>query len=750
MNSKSLRSWLKQITFASLATAILLVGPVTNARKVSGAGTGPVQVQYSPAVYSFGALAPGQVSTGGVTVASSPSNVTATASITDDTSGGRFSNLQTIVYDVQRSSNGRIIDVNEVGRTSGGAPLPATRGQMVRVEFDYTAPNPPPNDFFSATLNISGVSINPSGSSWQPIRVRLYANIGKVRTTLPQSVVEIEQGMEGDLPISIESLAGPQTNVNYALATGPEAQWITLDPNNFFVPRGGKTLGNLHFKVDGRASLGDHTLSLYEYAFNYGQSDLLAQQPVIRVLPRDPWANAARPTKLLVIAPQQFENALLLLIAHKDVTGMPAFLMTIERLNQYFNGVDDQERIKRCIADAHEKLDVRYVMLVGDSTAIPTRYRFVNSRYETRPDLWWDGTYVPSDLYYANLYHGHSASSGSITHTGGFDDWDQNLDGKYNEEFWKDSVAWTMNPDSVDGCPDVAVGRVPAHTAAEVTIFADKVIRYETGSDFTYNTGRYTFLAAKGYPGATDLSDEIINDSGIGSAVSQNNLCRVGLDYADTDQLASPWVKGNFESMKVSALGSWWISYIGHGYNLGWNVVGTYDDQKVRALDNRNALPIVFSAACSTGQFAPTPPLMAYRDSTEQWHDYWYDSATKMVVDFGNNTSLSAPIITPPPHAYDVIDNRTFACSWLVGPNEGGAIAYFGETVVCENNHGKDLQKRVLAQYVQGGERVLGDMWLKGQQQYWKDFERDENVFHAPRIYLGVMTFFGDPSLRLK
>jgi hypothetical protein len=54
------------------------------------------------------------------------------------------------------------------------------------------------------------------------------------------------------------------------------------------------------------------------------------------------------------------------------------------------------------------------------------------------------------------------------------------------------------------------------------------------------------------------------------------------------------------------------------------------------------------------------------------------------------------------------------------------------------------LEKRVLAQYVKGGQRVLGEVWLKGGQQYWKDFERDENVFQAPRIYLGIMTFFGD------
>jgi len=756
MKSKFLQFRLKQIALVALATATL-TGLVISSKKVSADGAVAVPVQYSPESYGFGSLAPGQVSTGGVTVARSPSNVTVTASISDDTSGGRFGNLQTIVYDVQRSSNGRIIDVNEVGRSAGGAPIAVTRGQMVRVEFDYTAPNPPPSDAASAMLHILGESSNNANSPWQPIRVPLHANIGRVRTTLLEPLVEIDQAMEGDLPISIESLAGPQTTVSYALAVGPETQWITLDSNSFFVARGGTTQGNLHFRVDGRCPVGDYSLSLFEYAFNYGQSDLLVQHPVIRVLQWDPWRNATHPTKLLVIAPQQFENALQPLILHKNDTGMPALLMTIGRVNQYFSGRDDPERIKRCIADAHEKLGVQYVMLVGDASLLPVRYRYVNSIYETRPDLWWDGSYHASDLYYANLYHGHSASFGSIINNGVFDDWDQNRDGKYDEQFWIADKAWTMNPDSVDGCPDVAVGRVPAHTAADVTIYANKVIRYEMGNGFDYKTGRYTFLADKGYPGATDLSNQIIDYSGIGATVSENDICRVGLDYADSDQLTSPWVKGNFESMRVSVLGSSWISYIGHGWNLGWGVLGGYDNQKVRALDNRNALPIVFSASCQTGLFAPylTEPegTMEYRDLAGQAHRFQYDRSRNVVVDVdANNVSMPVPIVFPTPNPYDFPyrDNLTFACSWLVGPNEGGAIAYFGEVLVCENDHGTELEKRVLAQYVKGGQRVLGDVWLKGEQQYWKDFERDENVFQAPRIYLGIMTFFGDPSLRLR
>jgi hypothetical protein len=41
------------------------------------------------------------------------------------------------------------------------------------------------------------------------------------------------------------------------------------------------------------------------------------------------------------------------------------------------------------------------------------------------------------------------------------------------------------------------------------------------------------------------------------------------------------------------------------------------------------------------------------------------------------------------------------------------------------------------------------DLWLNGQRKYWLNNRRSENVFRHPRIYLGIMTLFGDPSLRL-
>jgi hypothetical protein len=70
--------------------------------------------------------------------------------------------------------------------------------------------------------------------------------------------------------------------------------------------------------------------------------------------------------------------------------------------------------------------------------------------------------------------------------------------------------------------------------------------------------------------------------------------------------------------------------------------------------------------------------------------------------------------------------NRTFACPWLFQKNEGGGIAYFGENIVCENNHGRDLIERVLGAYYNNKDQniLLGDIWILGQQQFWNDYKK--------------------------
>jgi hypothetical protein len=112
------------------------------------------------------------------------------------------------------------------------------------------------------------------------------------------------------------------------------------------------------------------------------------------------------------------------------------------------------------------------------------------------------------------------------------------------------------------------------------------------------------------------------------------------------------------------------------------------------------------------------------------------------------------PIAIPPPRALDYLSGeaRTFAYAWLFNVNEGGAIAFFGENQVMEDPNGTIIEGYVLNEYVKGG-RVLGTIWLNAQRTYYANYLTtsgglDAN-FTPPRIYLGIMELFGDPSLRL-
>jgi hypothetical protein len=146
--------------------------------------------------------------------------------------------------------------------------------------------------------------------------------------------------------------------------------------------------------------------------------------------------------------------------------------------------------------------------------------------------------------------------------------------------------------------------------------------------------------------------------------------------------------------------------------------------------------------------FMSYAPSEAYLDQQRRRHDFVWHAESRTWDDKATRQRINAPLTVPQPFAYDfpANSNRTFACSWLLQP--AGAIAFFGETLVCEDDKGHDLEKELFLRYG-AGDRILGDLWLNGQRKYWLNNRSSENVFRHPRIYLGIMTLFGDPSLRI-
>lgn len=97
--------------------------------------------------------------------------------------------------------------------------------------------------------------------------------------------------------------------------------------------------------------------------------------------------------------------------------------------------------------------------------------------------------------------------------------------------------------------------------------------------------------------------------------------------------------------------------------------------------------------------------------------------------------------------------NRTVACAWLFNPN-GGSIAYFGGTIITQDDVSSELERDFVGSlaYLSQSARSMGDVWLAGQLKYWQANATNDSAsdtFRHPRVYLGIMTFFGDPSLQL-
>jgi hypothetical protein len=229
----------------------------------------------------------------------------------------------------------------------------------------------------------------------------------------------------------------------------------------------------------------------------------------------------------LVVADASFTQVLKPLLAHKKDTGMPAVLLTVQQAKTHFKGKDDPEKIKRAIAYAHEHLGIRYVLLAGNPSLVPVRFWF-RKNADKGPDWirWSDGCYLPTDLYYSNLYRGHRKAGASVNLLKPtFDTWDLNgrRYGKFNEIEWYGRGALTYNPDQVDGCPDVALGRVPARSAGDMKVYVEKVIGYEsalipTGPQVKSTSRLITFLAHKGYDPPPDIAASLSKD--IESAVT--------------------------------------------------------------------------------------------------------------------------------------------------------------------------------------------------------------------------------------
>lgn len=158
----------------------------------------------------------------------------------------------------------------------------------------------------------------------------------------------------------------------------------------------------------------------------------------------------------VIITSSSFSSHFQPLCDWKKQKGINAKIVTTDSIYANCPGIDNQEKIRNFIKDAHLSWGTMWILLGGDTDIIPSRVAFAmacEAGYQPDDDS------LHADIYYSDL-------DGN---------WNFNGTGPYGE------IA-----DSIDLYPDVFVGRVPASTTTDVNTFVNKIMIYEMDPPVDY------------------------------------------------------------------------------------------------------------------------------------------------------------------------------------------------------------------------------------------------------------------------
>jgi hypothetical protein len=453
-------------------------------------------------------------------------------------------------------------------------------------------------------------------------------------------------------------------------------------------------LSRLEYQIGAGLQGNEHVifLSVQYYPLLYlPQQKSLLFTPRVQIIvtyeePRSPTPLSTE-TKLLIIAPEEFADALQPLVDHKNQNNIPTTLKTTEWIADHSTGRDLPEQIKYAIKDEIETNAITSVLLVGGVDKLPIRRSYVM--------LWnWDEEVI-TDLYYSDIYDS----------SGAFSSWDTNNNDKFGE-----------SSDHVDLFPDVHLGRLACDSLQDVTIVVDKIIHYETetyGSDW-FNTMIY--IGGNTFPGSPGNDGEEINQ------IIMNILPQFSPDIIWTS-------KGNFNRRSISGAitaGAGFLDYSGHGFEFGMGTyppIGTkmkyYYTAYIKDTQNGYKLPIIFFDACLTAKIDYVlQDLLDYRA-------YFVFNLLAKILKV--NTSQREPCY-----------------AWaFVNHENGGAIATIGATRTAfggvDDGAGK-MSIEFFSAY--NTSQYLGEMMTRMQNGYLTDVSGDD--FTVEEFIL-----LGDPTLKI-
>ncbi len=165
---------------------------------------------------------------------------------------------------------------------------------------------------------------------------------------------------------------------------------------------------------------------------------------------------------MIFVVPDGYENSVQNLSDWKTQKGVPSKIINKSMYMQY-DGRDEPEKLRNCIIDYYETYGIQWVLLVGDTDLIPTRYiynpdtRILREEGSNDHEALGSDIYKPTDYYYADL-------------TGTWDIDDDDIFGESLRENWVEEIEFY---------PEVNVGRFPGNSISEIETMVNKTLHYD-------------------------------------------------------------------------------------------------------------------------------------------------------------------------------------------------------------------------------------------------------------------------------
>ena len=275
--------------------------------------------------------------------------------------------------------------------------------------------------------------------------------------------------------------------------------------------------------------------------------------PAPRVEPPEPSTlrSATNQADYLLIAPRAFLAATQPLVERRRDQGLTARAVAFEEIAGVFgHGQPTAEAIRSFLAYAFHswaRPSPRYVLLVGDSSYDP-RHFMAGSGPSPLPALWTRTSYL-----------------------------------------WTVSDPQLAAVNGDDALPDLAIGRLPAATAAEAQVLVDKLVAWEDSGQGL--AGPATLVADN--PDAAGDFEADAQDIASSFFPGRSEVLRLGELGAE----ARPRIQGALDS------GLSFLTYVGHGGAAVWASENAWNSWDAASLQAQSRQPLLVTLNCLNGYF---------------------------------------------------------------------------------------------------------------------------------------------------